>query len=51
MFLENKDHYLFMQRERHETEILKRIQPGLVFLKTSLCEQKNGSNNPVTRND
>ena len=30
MFLKTKDHYIFMQRELHETEILKRLQPGLV---------------------
>ena len=34
-----------MQRERHESEILKRLQPDLGH-KTSLCEQKTGRRNP-----
>ena len=33
---------LYIQREQHETGILKRLQPGLVH-KTSLCEQNTGN--------
>ena len=40
----------FMQRERHEKGILRRPQPGLDH-KTSLCEQKSGSKNPVNQKD
>ena len=36
-----------MQRERQETEILNKLQPGLVP-STSLFAQKTGSKNPVS---
>ena len=41
--------HMYMQRERHETKILKRLQP-VFFMKTSWCELKTGSKKPVTQN-
>ena len=38
-----------MQTKRHETDILKRLQPGLVH-KNILHEQKTGSRRPLTQN-
>ena len=40
---------VFVQREHHDTEILKRLQPGLVQ-KTSSYKQKTGSRKLVTQN-
>ena len=39
-----------MQRQQHETEILKRLQPGLVH-KKYLYDQKTGSKKFVTQNE